>query len=306
MSPNTGRRGFTLIELLVVIAIIGILAAILMPALLGVKEKAKAAYCQNNLRQLALALRQYCDQNDGRFMDILDYHAWGRHPYPTEQMCETMGLIKFPEGRFRQRPPGGGSIGWADGGPVPKVILCPSCMVNANHGEDHLIRHLVWNAHLDSHLHPWEWDPPVGGYEWQCYIYWVRQESIGAGSEPWPHLRDSWVPTVALYRPRRLEHVTNPANVMAFMDSNDESPTNSDYLYNYRANSGAFSNYKRVPNRHSNGGNLSFVDGHVEWKSREELLTVGNQMEWLCGSNLGDARVWVPYVWISDVPGPPD
>src|SRR5690242_2497760 len=59
-------RAFTLIELLVVIAIIAILAALLIPALAGGKEKAKRAACKNAIRQFALAVHMYAnDHEDG-------------------------------------------------------------------------------------------------------------------------------------------------------------------------------------------------------------------------------------------------
>jgi prepilin-type N-terminal cleavage/methylation domain-containing protein/prepilin-type processing-associated H-X9-DG protein len=68
-SPSKALA-FTLIELLVVISIIGIISALLLPALAGAKERAKRTQCMSNLRQINMALRMYADINKDKLPQV--------------------------------------------------------------------------------------------------------------------------------------------------------------------------------------------------------------------------------------------
>ncbi len=103
------KRGFTLIELLVVIAIIAILAAILFPVFARAREKARQNTCMNNLRQVAIAIQMYVNDNSSTYFPDPGQKSWATYLVnyngPTIYDCPTLtgtGNNNTPEYGFNK------------------------------------------------------------------------------------------------------------------------------------------------------------------------------------------------------------
>jgi prepilin-type N-terminal cleavage/methylation domain-containing protein len=140
MSP---RRGFTLIELLVVVALIAVLVGLLFPAVQKVRESAARSQCQNNLKQIGLAIHHYAGANSGqlpplsssaRFDNVATVHIFffTLLPYLEQDNLYRAGLEAGSGGGT----PGLFWTGMTPNGPLysagfVKTYVCPSDSTNS-------------------------------------------------------------------------------------------------------------------------------------------------------------------------------
>ena len=115
------RIGFTLVELLVVIAIIGVLVALLLPAVQAAREAARRSQCQNNLRQIGLALQMHHDVYEKFPVGAVNHEGstWTYYIMPFIEQQTGQSLMNIGEG-------GGVNYQW---GAIPaETMTRPYCV----------------------------------------------------------------------------------------------------------------------------------------------------------------------------------
>ena len=143
-SANARSTGFTLIELLVVIAIIGMLVAILLPAVQNAREAARRSQCQNNLKQIGLGLHNYHDTNRCFPMGShVRTFAWG----------SLLSLLPYVEQRAAFR-----SVDFDD----PDCCLWTKAMQAAGKNEPATVRIRTYTCPSDPHSGKTLFSGPTG------------------------------------------------------------------------------------------------------------------------------------------------
>ena len=182
-----GRRGFTLIELLVVIAIIAILVSLLLPAVQQAREAARKAQCQNNLKQIGLAMHNY--QSTHRvFPFAYDTRGAG---WTTMILPQIDQEVMYDTLIFQESGPGNwdfnGSPNETACGTVIPVFRCPSSTTE-QHVDNNGIPGRVPCTYLASTSSTTWLDDPrdKSSYFPQADIYWdPNWEDPNPGESDW-------------------------------------------------------------------------------------------------------------------------
>jgi len=241
---------FTLIEMLVVIAVIGILAALLLPAIGKAKARERQMACVNNLHQLQIGWSMYCDEHNGVLpLNIQEQTSYSLNASTTDSWVVGDASVSADMAFITQ----GAIYGYVGG---PGVYHCPSDHSTIAASDAPRTRSYSMDFYLHGRLDP------------------ESASLIPAGSQTGLLTRQSEIPF--------------PSKAFVFLDENEKTIEDGVFLL-YRDPDLTWQN--APSDRHSQGANLTFADGHSEhWKWRSPKRVRGLSEGVASADDLHDLR----------------